>query len=274
MALSINNQMASMGALKNLGQTLKSLSTALGRLAAGTRINTAADDAAGLAISEQLAASLQTSGRAQQNVRDAGSALQYADGAISQVQVMSGRLQELALQSANGTYSDEQRAALQQEFSAITDAIKNVSENTEFNGQKLLDGSQLTVQIGTDGGATSSLQVGGVNVRAIASQLSALNIGTQSGAQSAVDTVRQLSSDLADQRASRVGAAYNRLEAIGQTLENRRSAESSALAQIRDSDIASETANLSKYQILTQAGISVLAQANRLNAGSIQLLLG
>lgn len=274
MALSINNQTASIGALKNLGQTLKGLTASLGRLASGTRINTASDDAAGLAISQQLAASLQTSGRAEQNIRDAGSALQYADAAISQVQVMSGRLQELALQSANGTYSDEQRAALQQEFSALTEGIKNISESTEFNGQKLLDGSKLTVQVGTDGSATSSIQVGGVNVQAVASQLGSLNIGTQSGAQSAIDTVRQLSTDLANQRASQVGVAYNRLESIGQTLESRRYAESSALAQIRDVDFARETASSSQYEILAQAGVAMLAQANRLNSGVVKLLLG
>jgi hypothetical protein len=109
-----------------------------------------------------------------------------------------------------------------------------ISASANFNGQKLLDGSQITAQVGTDGGMDSLLQVGGVNVQALAFKLGSLNIGTQSGARSADNAVRQFSSDLENQRVSLVGAAYNRLESIGQTLEARGYAGSSALAQIRD----------------------------------------
>ncbi len=274
MVVSLNTQGASLGALKNLGKTLKDFGTSLSRLASGSRITKASDDAAGLAISQQLAASLVTTSRAEQNVRDAGSALFQADGAISQVQSISGRLEELAVQSANGTYSDEQRAALQQEFSSLTQEIQRISETTSFNGQKLLDGSTLSVQVGTDGGATSALQVGGVNVQGLASQLGSIDIGTQTGGQAAIDTVRQFSQDLATQRASAIGASYNRLESIGQTLGARGGAESEALARIRDVDIAAETAKITQNQILSQAGVSVLAQASKLNAASVKLLLG
>lgn len=274
MVVSLNTQGSSLGVLKNLGKTLKDFGTSLGRLASGSRINKAADDAAGLAISQQLAASLLTTSRAEQNVRDAGSALFQADGAIAQAQAIGGRLEELALQSANGTYSDEQRAALQQEFSTLREEIQRISETTQFNGQKLLDGSSLSVQVGTDGGANSALQVGGVNLQGLASQLSSLNIGTQSGGQAAIETVRQFSQDLASQRASGIGASYNRLESIGQTLGARGGAESGALSRIRDVDVATETATITRNQILSQAGVSVLAQANQLNAVSVKLLLG
>lgn len=274
MGVSLNTQGASLSALKNLGNALKGFGASLGRLASGSRINKAADDAAGLAISEQLAASLRTTSRAEQNIRDAGSALFQADGAVAQVQSISGRLEELALQSANGTYSDEQRAALQQEFSSLTQEVQRISETTEFNGQKLLDGSSLTVQVGTDGSSTSTLQVGGVNVKGLATQLTSQNIGTQAGGQAAIDAVRQFSQELASQRASGVGAAYNRLESIGQTLGARRGAESEAFSRIRDVDVAAETAKITQNQILSQAGVSVLAQANRVNSLSVKLLLG
>lgn len=274
MGVSLNTQGASLSALKNLGNTLKGLGASLGRLASGSRINKAADDAAGLAISEQLAASLRTTSRAEQNIRDAGSALFQADGAIAQVQSISGRLEELALQSANGTYSDEQRAALQQEFSSLTQEVQRIAETTQFNGQKLLDGSSLSVQVGTDGSSTSTLQVGGVNVKGLSTQLSSQNIGTQAGGQAAIDAVRQFSQELASQRASGVGAAYNRLESIGQTLGARRGAESEAFSRIRDVDVAAETATITQNQILSQAGVSVLAQANRVNSLSVKLLLG
>jgi flagellin len=183
-------------------------------------------------------------------------------------------MQELALQSANGVYSDTQRAALQQEFSSLAQDIQRISENTEFNGQKLLDGTELSVQVGTDGGSNSTMVVGGVNVKALASQLSSVDIGTQSGGQAAIDTVRQFSTDLANQRASKIGATYNRLEAVGQSLSARSGSESAALSAIRDVDFAQETAQLSKYQILSQAGISVLAQANSLNSNVLRLLQG
>jgi len=274
MVISLNTQGASVGALKNLGKTLKDFGTSLSRLASGSRITKAADDAAGLAISQQLAASLLTTSRAEQNVRDAASALFQADGAIAQAQAIGGRLEELALQSANGTYSDEQRAALQQEFSTLREEIQRISETTQFNGQKLLDGSSLSVQVGTDGGVNSALQVGGVNLQGLASQLSSLNIGTQSGGQAAIESVRQFSQDLASQRASGIGASYNRLESIGQTLGARGGAETEALSRIRDVDIAAETATITQNQILSQAGVSVLAQASRLNAVSVKLLLG
>lgn len=274
MAISLSIQTASSGALKNLGKTLKDFSVSIGRLASGSRVNKAADDAAGLAISQQLAASLRTTSRAEVNVRDASSALFQTDSAIAQVQSISGRLQELALQSSNGTYSDDQRAALQQEFSSLTEEIQRISETTRFNGQNLLDGSVISVQTGTDGGENSTQQIGGVNVKALASQLSSANIGTQGGGQAAIDTVRQFSDTLATERASRVGASYNRLESVGQTLGARIGAESGALAAIRDVNIAEETALLSRNQILSQAGVSVLAQANRVNTIAINLLLG
>ena len=274
MAISLNIQTASSGALKNLGKSLKGFSASIGRLASGTRINKAVDDAAGLAISEQLAASLRTTSRAELNVREASSVLFQTDGAIAQVQSISGRLQELALQSSNGVYSDDERAALQQEFSSLTQEIQRISETTQYNGQNLLDGSEISVQIGTDGGENSTQQVGGVNVKALASQLSSANIGTQDGAQAAIDTVRQFSADLATERASRVGASYTRLESVGQTLGSRMGAESGALAAIRDVDVAQETAQLSRNQILSQASVSVLAQANRVNTMVINLLLG
>lgn len=274
MGISLSTQSTSMGALKSLDKTLKNLNTTIGRLASGVRINKAADDAAGLAISAQLEASIQASRRATQNVRDVGSALLQADGAVSQVQVIGGRMQELALQSANGVYSDTERAALQQEFSSLAQEIQRISENTQFNGKNLLDGTELSAQVGTDGGANSTMVVGGVNVKALASQLSSLDISTQSGGQAAIDTVRRFSTDLANQRASNIGAIYNRLEAIGQTFEARGAAESTALAAIRDVDFAQETAQLSKYQILSQAGLSVLAQANSLNGTALRLLQG
>ena len=136
-----------------LNSSMKATNRSLVALASGSRFTSASVDAASQAIAAELGQSITRLGRASQNVGDAASALNIADGAVSQIQDMSGRLQELAVQSANGLYSDEQRSALQAEFTSITQEIQRITETTQFNGQQLLSGESISVQVGTDGSA-------------------------------------------------------------------------------------------------------------------------
>lgn len=258
--------------INNINKILGELSDSYNKLSSGKRITKASDDAAALAIASQLEASLGTLDQASRNVRDAGSALAIADGAVSQIQDISGRLQELAVQSANGTYSDEQRAALKAEYDSLSQEIGRIASTTEFNGVKLLDGSQITAQIGTGGGASSQIAVGGANVGALLSQVSSQNIGTQGGAQQAITALQNFSQSLGNIRSSAIGSSQARLDTIEQNISSQRIGSSEALSRIVDLDYASQTSLHTGYQIKASSGVALMAQANKLNSSILQRL--
>lgn len=263
----------SIGLPKTLQTTLHRLNSTLNRLTSGTRITQASEDAAGLAVISSLEMGLRAMERATRNIGDASSALSIADGAMSQIQTLSGRLQELAVQSANGSYSDEQRDDLKAEFDSLTRNIQQITDSTEFNGVKLFDGSSISVQISADNSSESTLDVGGLDLSNEINQLAALDIGTQSGAEAAIDTIQSFSQSVSLQRSTTVGAARNRLSSAEFGLSAQHTALSTARAQIADVDIARETATLARYSILAQAGVSVMAQANKLNSAVVERLL-
>jgi len=262
-----------LGLANNLNRSLSKVNSALSRLSSGARITKASDDAAGLAVIASIQQSLTATDRASSNVADASSALAIADGALSQIQDLSSRLQELAVQSSNGLYTDDQRSALKSEFNSVSQEIQRITQTTEFNGTKLLDGSPTQVQIGGSGSTTSTLQVGGVDLSSGIAQLSALDIGTQSGAQAAIDTVQKFVQGVSIQRGSAIGAAQTQLASIYSGLSSQNLAQRESLSRIADADIAAESAALMRNSILAQSGVAVMAQSNRLSSTLVQRLI-
>lgn len=260
--------------VNNLNKILADLSDSYNKLSSGKRITKASDDAASLAIASQIEASLGQLEQGSRNVRDAGSALAIADGAVSQIQDITGRLQELSIQSANGTYSDEQRAAMKAEYDSLSQEIGRIAQTTEFNGVKLLDGSQISVQIGTGSGASSQLSVGGADIASLVSQVQSQNIGTQAGASSAITALQNFSQSLGNIRSSAIGASQARLDTVEQNIGSQRIGQSEAFSRIVDLDFASQAALHTGKQIRASSSISLLAQASRLNGSLMQRLLG
>jgi flagellin len=259
--------------LSRLNYSLRQQDSTLARLASGSRINRASDDAAGLAVSEALGNRVSVADQAYRNIEDASSALSIADGALSQIQSISGRLQELSMQSANGTYSADQRGAMKSEFDALTQEIQRITSTTEFNGKKLLDGTSISVQVGSDSSASSSLQVGGVNISAAVQNLSNLNIGSQAGAQTALGTLQSFSSSLATQRAEFIGSAQSRLDSVAVQTRSQGLAYREAQSRIRDANVAEDTSQLVRGNIANQVGVSLLAQAGNVTSGLALRLL-
>jgi flagellin len=255
----------------NLSRTQNTLSRAFSQLTSGYRINSAADDAAGLAIAAGLAASITQISQASRNVSDTASALAIADGALGQVSEISTRMQELATMAANGTYTDEQRSALQTEYAALSQEIQRIGDTTSYNGKSLFDGSSLTAQVGAGG---ETLTVNGVNLNSLASTATSQDISTQAGAQAAMSALEQFSQDLTTQRTGSIGTAMSRLDSIQNTLASSNIAQSSALSQIQDADIPSAVMELSKAKVLQQYQVALVKQSSALQASSMLSMFG
>ena len=251
----------------NLSRSESAFKKAFAQLSSGKRINSAADDAAGLAIAAGLASSITQISQSSRNVSDAASALSIADGALGQVSEISTRLQELATASANGTLSDQQRGALQAEYSALASEVQRIGETTQFNGKQLLDGSSMSIQIGGD-----ALQVGGVNLQSMASSLTSQDISTQAGAQAAMSAIDQFSKDLSTQRGGSIDAAMSRLDSIQNNLSTQRLAQQDSLSRIQDADIGATTLEVNRNKVLQQYQVSLIKQASFLQRTTLALL--
>ena len=275
MGLRVNTNIASINAQRNLSQSTESLARSLERLSSGLRITRASDDAAGLAISERLRSQVRSYQQAQRNSLDGISLLQVAEGALNETSGILVRLRELAVQSANGTLGTPERAVVNAEFQDLILEIDRVANVTEFNGTKLLDGSAPTVtfQVGANNTANDQISVTGVDATATGIGVNALLVDTQANAQAALATLDTAITNVTTKR-SGFGTAQNRLEStirsIAVAVENTTAAES----RIRDVDVASETAALTRAQVLQQAGIAVLAQANVSSQNALALLRG
>ena len=273
MGLRVNNNIASLNAQRNLATTTNNLSRSLERLSSGLRITRASDDAAGLAISERFRAEVKSLQQAQRNASDGISLLQIAEGALNETSGILTRLRELAIQSANGTLGSAERTILDNEFNDLVSEIGRIAQVTEFNGTKLLDGTaaSVTFQVGTNNTANDKITVTGVNATATGVGVSTAGIDTVTNAQAALSLIDSAIGTVASLRAG-FGTAQNRLEStirsIAVAVENTSAAES----RIRDVDVASETAILTKNQVLQQAGISILAQANVSTQNALALL--
>lgn len=284
MAITVNTNVASMNAQRNLGRTQKSLMGNLGRLSTGLRINTAADDAAGLAISEKLKSQVRSLSQAERNANDGVSLLQTAEGAMNEASGILTRMRELAVQSANGTLGSTERGFLNDEVSALSSELDRIGSVTEFNGTKLLEGgttgTSFSFQVGL--GATSndsiSATIKGVKAADIGvvtggsvSSLAGIDISTATGAQNALAVIDQAITDVSSRRAD-LGSVQNRLNVTISNLGSARENLSAANSRIRDVDVASETADMTRNNILMQAGVSVLAQANQSPQVALALL--
>jgi len=264
--------MASLNAQRNLMESTDQLNRSMARLSSGLRITRAADDAAGLAISERFRADIRSLGQAQRNANDGISLLQVAEGALNESSGILIRMRELAVQSANGTIDAAGRTTLDAEFQALLGEVTRVANVTEFNGVQLLDGTApaVTLQVGANNTANDQITVTGVDATAAGIGLAG-DITNVANAQAALDTI-DLSIDALSALRAGFGTAQNRLEStirsIAVSLENNQAAES----RIRDVDVASETAIMTRNQVMQQAGVAVLAQANQTTAIALTLL--
>ncbi|MCG7384101.1 flagellin FliC [Paenibacillus sp. ACRRY] len=267
----INTNVGAINANRNLNFNNSNMSKTMEKLSSGYRINRAADDAAGLAISEKMTYQINGLNQAQRNAQDGISLLQTAEGDLTEVHSMLQRMNTLANQSANGTYDDTDRANIQAEVDELVKEIDRITTNSKFNGVSLLDGTNtdVTFQIGVSG--TEQLTAALSNNTATTLGVDGLKLDTAADATAALDTIKTAIETVSTNRAS-LGAYQNRLEhtinSLGVTSENL----SAANSRIKDADMATEMTAFTKNQILVQAGTSMLAQANSAPQAVLKLL--
>jgi flagellin len=273
MALIVNNNPASIAAQRSLSVSTGSLQRSVERLSSGLRITRAADDAAGLGLSESLRAQIRSINQATRNASDGISLTQIADGAAATIGSLLARLRELGSQAASGTVGSTERSYIDQEFVALRSEIDRIAQVTEFNGQALTSGSTISfsIAIGFRSGTGNSLDLALNDITTSSLGLSSVDVSTAANATSALARIDSAISAIATARAE-YGSIQNRFEAtianLQVTSENLTAAES----RIRDADVAYETSVFTKNQILVQTGISVLAQANTLPQQALALL--
>lgn len=276
MGLRIQTNIASLNAQRNLGTASQSLQASYRRLSTGLRIATAADDAAGLAISERLRAQIRSVSQAERNANDGISLVQTAEGALNEVNSILIRMRELGIQARNGTLTADDRTTLDQEFQQIISEIARISSATTFSGIKLLDGSSPTLSLQVGSGVTQgvdTIDVSLVSIVPTALGLGSLSITDISNSTLAIQAVDTAINSVVGLRGS-LGATQNRLASTINQLQIDRENLSAAESRIRDLDIASETANLTRSSILQQAAISILSQANLQPQAALSLLQG
>jgi flagellin len=272
--LDINTNIASLMAEDNLSSAQASLAQSFQRLSSGYRINSSADDAAGLAISDSMTSQIRSYAVAGRNANDGISMAQTADGALSQVTDVLQRMSELATQGANGSLQTSDRQYLQTEFSALQSEVKQIMTSTKFNGQQLVNSTShaVTLQVGIENSADDRITVtfGGVKLTALLSSSTTLS-GAATASQSAMSTITSALTSVSGTRA-KFGAVMNRLQITSSNIDTASLNLSAANSRIRDVDVASETAQLSSEQVLAQAGTSILAQANQSPQMALSLL--
>ena len=285
MTINIRTNLPSLAAQRSVDQSSERLKTSYARLASGLRINRASDDAAGLAIAEGLKADSAIATVAIRNANDGISVISIADQAMGQIGATLNRLAELSQQSANGVFNGVQRSALQNEFSALSSEIERIATTTQFNGINLLSGNQsLMFQIGFDGSSLSRITYDNVDTTLQAIGLAAagqsaatysISGATVSEAQSAsrlaLDAIGQALVSLNNNR-GRIGEVESRLQTTINNLQVARENFTAAESRIRDVDVATEAAELTRLSILQQAGAAILAQANQQPKLALQLL--
>ncbi|MEO0323252.1 MAG: flagellin [Myxococcota bacterium] len=280
--ISVQTNVSSINAQRNLSKTKTMLDASMGRLSSGLRINRAGDDAAGLAISEGLKAQIRSLSQAERNANDGISLLQTAEAAMNEISGILIRMRELSMQSATDTLADRERGFLQQEFDQLQQEINRIAEVTEFNGKKLLDGTAtgLDFQIGINNTTADRLTA---NIDAMSTTtlgtsgsggtVAAQTISTQSGAQATLSVLDEAISDVSSERAD-LGALQNRMAVTIANLQSARENLSAANSRIRDTDVAAESAALTRANILMQAGTTILGQANQTPTIALSLLGG
>lgn len=264
MALSIQTNFAAMAAQKNLQTNQRALAGSFQKLSSGFRVNSAADDAAGLAVSESMKSQIRSYTVAERNASDGISMAETAEGALNEVHDTLGRMRELAMQAANGNLSSSDRGYLNTEFGSLKSEIARIQASAKFNGTRLVGtaGASLKFQVGLNNSATDQITVtfGGVNMSSI---IGATGVNTVTASLNALGRIDTAISAVSTSRA-KFGTAMNRLQVATSNIQTMRLNLSAANSRIRDVDVAAETSALSRNQVLSQAGVSVLAQANQL----------
>lgn len=285
MSVVVNTNMSSLMVQRNLTNSTASVQQSMKRLSTGLRINSAADDAAGLALSEKLNSHIKSSDVARNNTQTGINMLQIADSDLSVIQENLQRMRNLSIQAANGVYSSTERKAIDLEYQNRLLEIDRIAASSQFSDLKLLDGTlnrtgddALRLQIGTDTALTANT----INISAAfaTTNTSALGIGgtshatyitSVSTARSAIDALDLAIKDVSDRRAI-IGASINRLQSTIERIDVRKENLASSYSVIRDTDIAQETANLTKFQVLQQSGAFLLKQANQSTQIALSLL--
>jgi flagellin len=280
MALTVNTNIDALTAYRNLTTTQTSMSTSVERLSSGLRINKAADDAAGLAISQGLTSQVNGLGQAVRNAQDGINVVQTADGALNETQAILQRMRTLAVQSANDSNDSASRTDIGTEVTQLNAELDRISSTTSFNGVNLLDGTagaagngSMVFQVGANGGGDNEITVdlSGAKSDSTTLGVAAVDMSTQAGAQGAIATIDTAIQTVSTARAN-LGAYQNRFQHtinnLSVTQENLQASNSS----IQDTDMASEMSNYTRTQILSQAGTSMLKQANQSAQGVLALL--
>ncbi len=274
MALNVQTNIPSMQAQKNLHVNQAALSKSFDKLSSGFRINSAADDAAGLAISEGLKSQIRSYSVAERNAADAISMAQTAEGALSEVHGVLGRMRELAMQAANGSFTEQDRSFVQTEFGLLQEEITRIQNSAKFNGKELIntDQSSITFQVGLNDDPSDQITVdfGDLDLATVVSTV-AVDGATSDNALGALSVIDDAIMKVSTTR-SNFGAVMNRLEVASSNIQTMRLSMSAANSRIRDVDVADETAAMSRNQVLTQAGVSILTQANQLPQLAASLL--
>lgn len=266
MALVIQTNTAAMAAQKNLQTNQKMLAGSFQKLSSGFRVNTAADDAAGLAVSESMKSQIRSFTVAERNAGDAISMAQTAEGALGDVHDILGRMRELAVQSSNGSLTNNDRGYLNTEFGQLKSEVTRIQGSAKFNGVTLLQATAASVkfQVGLNNATSDQIDVtfGGVSLANVASGGSA-DVSGQTAALTALSTIDAAIGNVSSYR-SKFGAAMNRLDVATSNIQTMRLNISAANSRIRDVDVATETSALARNQVLSQAGASILAQTNQM----------
>jgi len=271
MALVVNTNSASNNAINNLNRTTRNLSGSFARISSGLRVTKAGDDAAGLGVAENLEAVASSSRQAMRNANDGISLIQTGEGSTNEVTNILQRMRDLAVQAASDTLASTEKGYIQDEYDQLVAEIDRISSVAEFNGVNIGTGTILTVQIGAGSDSANRISITFGDLQSANLNVDGMVFTNTTGAQdaitrldAAIDTVNSFRSDY--------GAVQNRLDSALVNLETYVENLESAESRIRDADFAYETAELAKFQIMQQAGVSILAQANQVNQGAVQLI--
>ena len=280
-SMRINNNIGALNTQKQLGINNNAVANKLEKLSSGKRVNRSSDDAAGLAISEKMRTQILGTLAASRNTQDAVSLIQVAEGGLQGIHNMLQRARELAVQSANGTNQDKvDREALQGEFKNIVNEIDDTADKTDFNGMKVLDGSNgpIPIQAGPNSDDVTNLEIGPMNAAQLLgfadqqyNESTDVNVASQADASAAIDTVSSAINDVSMQRAE-LGAMQNRLEFRMQALDIQAENVTAAESRIRDADMAKMMTELTTKNILQKASTAMLAQANARPQGILNML--
>ncbi|HHO53003.1 MAG TPA: flagellin FliC [Deltaproteobacteria bacterium] len=276
MALTVRTNLTTMNSISYLNTSNQKLSSSLERISSGMRINSAADDAAGLGVAESLDAAGRSLRMAMRNTNDGIAVVQTAEGAANEVANIIKRMRELAIQSASETMENTERTYINDEFTALSTEVDRIATVTEFNGLALADGTNATinVQVGINNVAAIdriAITLGDLTSVTLGVDTGSIDLSTAAGAQGALAGL-DAALDAVNQNRSTYGATQNRLESAYRALDNYTQNLASAESQIRDTDFAVESAEMAKLQIMQQAGVAALAQAKSINSQAAQLL--